>query len=64
MDQWKKRRVRVRVRVRDVPAQPELGAGEDEGRPEKTTHRLEGRRAARRGKQDMNSHSHRDLEGR
>jgi hypothetical protein len=37
---WKSR---VRVRVRVIPAQPEPGAREDEGHPEKTTHWLEGR---------------------
>jgi hypothetical protein len=31
-----------RVRVRVIPAQPEPGAREDEGHPEKTTHSLEG----------------------
>jgi len=39
----------VRVRVTDVPAQPKPGAREDEGHLEKTTHRLEGRRAAEEG---------------
>ena len=52
--QWKKRRVRVRVRV--VPAQPKPGAGEDEGHPEKTTHRLEGRRAAEQGQTGTRTH--------
>jgi len=54
--QWKKRRVRVRVWVRDVPAQPEPGAREDEGHPEKTTVRLEGRRAAKEGHTGTQTH--------
>ena len=49
-------RVRVWVRVGDVPTQPELGAGEDEGLPEKMTHRLEGRRAAKEGQMGTRTH--------
>jgi hypothetical protein len=43
-----------RVRVRVVPAQPELGAREDD--PKNRTHRLDGRRVAKKGQMGTRTH--------
>jgi hypothetical protein len=58
---WKSR---VRVRVVLVPTQPEPDAGEDDGHPKNTTHRLEGRRAAEEGQMGTRTHIITEIEGR